>query len=75
MYFVFFIGYYRCLKRVWNQVGDRVVAPVTTLLYFLFLLFNIGMRSGIESAVMAFIIPTIPEIILSEKTLKDAEVQ
>lgn len=67
MYIAFFREYFRCLKHEWKKIGQPWVASATTTLYGLFLMLNIGMRSGIESVVMLFIIPVIPEIILSEK--------
>jgi len=68
MYIGFFVEYNRWLTREWRKIDEKWVAPATTVLYVLFLFFNLGMRSGIESVVMTFIIPTIPEMVLSKKT-------
>lgn len=67
MYIAFFREYLRWLKHEWRKIGQQWVANATTILYVLFLLLNIGMRSGIESVVMLFIIPILPEMILSRK--------
>ena len=69
-YVVFFVGYYRALKKEWEKIEAGKVAGVVVLTYILFLILNIGHRSGEESICMMFIMPALPSIILDYRQKK-----
>lgn len=66
-YILFIHGYYVKLKDKWNKCGCTWVALSTMIVYVLFLILNLGFRSDFESAVVAFVIPTIPYWIYRKK--------
>jgi len=62
-YVIFFTGYYKLLKKEWEPIdADSKVPFLTAIIYALFLLLNIGFRSGIESLVILFILPVLPKL-------------
>ena len=69
-YMLFFNGYYIRLKKEWNKIGLSSVALIILMIYFIFLLFNIGFRSSEESILMLFILPILPEIVLEHESKK-----
>lgn len=66
-YIMFFIGYYRLLKSEWQGIVDTKTAAITVALYAVFLILNLGFRSGIESVVMLFLVPIVPKIVAGWK--------
>jgi hypothetical protein len=81
LFYVFFLtGYYKLLKQSWQEYdksGNSKVPLLTTLIYFMFLIFNLGFRSGTESVVMLFIIPVLPKLCveIENKRVKRREVE
>jgi len=59
-YMVFFIGYYKHLKSAWEETGNGRIAMAECIIYFVFLVLNLGFRSGEESVAMMYIIPLMP---------------
>ncbi len=66
-YVMFFTGYYRMLKAEWQEKTNTKVALITTFVYVIFLIFNLGFRSGVESVVMLFVVPVIPKLYSARK--------
>ena len=66
-YILFLTGYYRLLKSSWKGYEDEKVPLITTIIYFLFLVLNLGFRSGAESVIVLFIIPVIPRLFLKRE--------
>lgn len=62
-YTVFLTGYYKHLKNAWRDLGYPQIATVITIIYFVFLVLNLGFRSADESIVVLFIIPVMPLLI------------
>lgn len=69
-YILFFIGYYKVLKKEWEKVDAPRIPIVIVLTYILFLFLNIGHRSPSESLCMLFILPALPSIILDFRQKK-----
>lgn len=70
-YWVFFRRYYALIKEKWSKIGyGSVVGPIV-IAYIALLVLNIGFRSAEESAIMLFILPEIPEIVLYRKRKKE----
>lgn len=62
-YVLFFISYYRILKKEYNKINAKQVAGIVIVVYMAFLTFNIGFRSAEESVCMFLILPLIPTLI------------
>lgn len=62
-YLVLFTGYYKYLREEWKKVGCPQVAGIITVIYLLFLSFNLGFRAADESILTMFILPVIPSMI------------
>ena len=62
-YIAFFSGYFSLLKQRWAKLEMSQIAVPVTILYILFLIFNLGFTSAHESVLMLLIIPTLPELI------------
>ena len=64
-YLWFFYEYIRMMKEQWSGIGlQSAVFPVCTV-YALFLLLNIGFRSADESIFILYILPGLPDMLLS----------
>ena len=62
-YVLFFVGYSKMLSEQWRKIGmNQVVIPVV-IVYFLFLIFNLGFTSSHEGVLMLYLIPALPTII------------
>ncbi|HIZ44799.1 MAG TPA: hypothetical protein H9672_08835 [Firmicutes bacterium] len=76
-YLWFFYEYIRMMKEQWSGIGlQSAVFPVCTV-YALFLLLNIGFRSADESIFILYILPGLPDMLLSfgrdrQKVFKEA---
>ncbi len=66
-YLAFLISYYRLLKEQWAKVRMEEVAFPITVIYCCFIVLNLAFRSGIESVIMLYILPALPDIILERK--------
>ena len=66
-YCVFLKRYYALLEEKWRRIGMGGIAGPIIIAYIALLLLNIGFRSAEESAIMLFILPELPEIILYQK--------
>lgn len=73
-YASFFWGYYKLLKKEWSKIGETFVAKTVTLMYIMMLLLNIGFKSAEEGVIMLFIIPSLPEIVLSVRKKRENSV-
>lgn len=58
-------GMYAHLKEQWGKLNQDYVAKIIITLYIVFLFFNLGFRSSEESILMLYIIPIIPDIVIS----------
>lgn len=66
-YIAFLSQYYKLLKRQWTKINmEEVVFPVL-IVYLGFITLNPAFRSSPESVVMLYILPIMPELILSRK--------
>lgn len=70
-YASFFVGYYRLLRAQWEKINLKQIAWPVTLVYFLFLVLNLGFTSEHESVLLLFLVPVMPE--LMEKGGKQKE--
>lgn len=66
-YCFYFMGYYKFLKREYEKIGCGYIALIIFLIYFAFLMLNIGFRSAAESILMFCIIPAIPSLIIKKR--------
>ena len=69
-YAMFFSGYYKNLKESWRRAGNERIAVAICVIYFAFLVLNIGFCSGEESVAMLFVMPTVP-ILIANKNKKN----
>lgn len=67
-YVVFFLSYYKLLRKNWETVNMSRIAMPVTVIYFLFLLLNLGFTSAHESVLMLFLLPSLPLILKKNKT-------
>lgn len=67
-YISFFVGYYHLLKKQWSQINMQRIAFPVSLLYFVFLILNLGFTSAHESVLMFLLIPVLPELILQKQS-------
>lgn len=65
-YILFLSGYYLNLKNEWAKLGRPQIALLITLIYFLFLIFNLGFRSAEEAVIAFFLIPILPTLLLRQ---------
>ncbi len=62
-YLLFIKYYYKLIRDQWSKIGMGDVALPVVTLYGMFLLLNIAFRSSIESVIMLFLLPVLPEIV------------
>ena len=67
-YIVFFMGYYKHLKNAWDKTGYGRIATAVCIIYFVFLVLNLGFRSGEESVAMMYIMPLMPLLVEKRQT-------
>lgn len=65
-FYVFLFKYYLCeLKMQYEKIDLEYVAYIIVFVYICFLILNLGFRSGMESIIMFYLIPNIPEFLVS----------
>jgi len=69
-YAAFFVGYYQLLKKQWSKINMQQIALPVSLLYFLFLVFNLGFTSSHEGVLMLMLIPAFPEWLVQKQRQK-----
>ncbi len=69
-YFVFLVKYTQLLKTQWRKIGMSQVALPTVITYTLFLFFNPGFTSAHEGALLMYLIPVLPDLIKSTRSMQ-----
>ena len=69
-YALFFVGYYKHLKKNYDEIKNGRVAISLVVIYICFLALNLGFRSAEEGVLTLFIIPVVPLMIKYKKGSK-----
>lgn len=72
-YATFFGAYYKLLRKQWSKIQMEQVAGAITLIYFCFLILNLGFTAAHESVLMLFLMPAFPDLLQGRQQKKQAE--